>query len=126
MNQNEAIEIKRTLEAVYKNFKEMNDSLFIILMGEYEFETMQVAVINLIKNSKFPPSISELLEAHNEVRAERRRIIIDEMNKLGYFYDTTEYNKATLFVTTGVIPPFLHKMIQKHLREKKLLLGEVK
>ena len=127
MNQNEAIEIKRTLESVYQKYKEMTDSLFIILMGEYEFETMQVAVIELIKTSKYPPTIADLIQEYKGTTVERRSIIIDEMNALGYFKCEQEYQKAINFVTSNVIPPFLRKMIQEHLRNKnQKALGEVK
>jgi hypothetical protein len=127
LNQNEAIEIKRTLESVYQKYKETTDSLFIILMGEYEFETMQVAVIKLIKTSKYPPSIAELLQEYKSTTVERRSIIIDEMNALGYFKSKEEYEKSIVFVTSNVIPPFLRKMIQEHLRNKnQKALGEAK
>lgn len=128
MNQNEAIEIKRTIEGAYPKFTEIKDSLFIILMGEYDYETMQVACVNLIKTRKFPPTIAEIIEEYKKTTVERRSLIIDKMRAAGYFTHQgvvceEEYRKSIVFVESGVIPPFLMKMIQQFLRKNKEIEG---
>lgn len=128
MTQEQALEIKSTLESAFPKFTEIKNTLFVVIMADYDYETMQVACVNLIKTRKFPPSIAELLEEYKKTTVERRSLIIDKMKDAGYFTHQgilceEEYHKATVFVESGVIPPFLARMIQHFLRRTKEIEG---
>jgi len=124
----QAVEIKRLLEGNFIRAKEMSDDVFIVTLSEYDFATMQQVIIKIIKTYKFAPTIANIIEEYNKTTLELKNEIVDGMNKAGYFKCKEEYQKSLVFVESGVIPPFLQKMIQEYLNknkiESKIYLGE--
>lgn len=73
-------------------------------LGEYSYEVLKKAIKNIVKTSKFLPKINELIEECEDAKKESRYEIIEEMKNRGYFKTTREYEKATNFLRTGIIP----------------------
>ena len=83
-------------------------------LKEYSYETFIMATKNIIKNSKFLPKISEILEECEKQKVEVKFDIIEFMNKQGYFKDIREYEKANLFMSKGIMPEWLKSDIEKY------------
>jgi hypothetical protein len=128
MTLEQSLEIKRLLEGNFFKVKEMSDKVFGVILTDYDFKTMQQVGIKIIKTYKFAPTLANIIEEYNKTTLELKNEIVDGMNKAGYFKCKEEYQKSLVFVESGVIPPFLQKMIQEYLNknkiESKLYLGE--
>jgi hypothetical protein len=130
MTLDQSLEIKRLLEGNFVKVKEMSDKVFVVILTDYDFATMQQVCIKMIKSYKFAPTIANIIEEYNRTTLELKNDVVEGMNKAGYFKCEEEYHKSLVFVESGVVPPFLQKMIQRYLNqnklEHKLYLGEVK
>jgi hypothetical protein len=128
MTLEQSLEIKRLLEGNFFKVKEMSDKVFGVILTDYDFKTMQQVGIKIIKTYKFAPTLANIIEEYNKTTLELKNEIVDGMNKAGYFKCKEEYQKSLVFVESGVIPPFLQKMIQEYLNknkiESKIYLGE--
>lgn len=102
-------------------------------LKEYSYETFVTAVKNIIKTSTFIPKISDLINACESAKSITRFDVLEYMNNSGYFKDTKEYDKATLFMERGIVPKWLQndineyykKMASNKLNHKEtLMIGE--
>ena len=73
-------------------------------LKEYSYEELKKAIKKIIKKSKFLPKINELIEECEIVKEEVKFNILEIMKNDGYFKDIKEYEKATNFLKSGIIP----------------------
>ena len=73
-------------------------------LKEYSYEELKKAIKEIIKKSKFLPKINELIEECEVVKEEVKFNILEIMKNDGYFKNIKEYEKATNFLKSGIIP----------------------
>lgn len=122
----EIIQIKQMLEGGYLKVKEMDDSLFILTLSEYDFKTMQQAVVNRIKTNKYMPTIADLIFEYEEIVKQNSQAVIHEMNRCGIFACQREYEKALMWAQRGLFPEWFKDDVRsfvstKYLNQKKVL-----
>ena len=83
-------------------------------LKDYKDITFITAIKNLIKTSKFLPKITELIGACENAKSLVRFDVLEYMNKIGYFKDPSEYQKASLFMERGIVPSWLQEDINKY------------
>lgn len=86
-------------------------------LKDYNDTTFITAIKNIIKTSKFLPKITDLIEACESAKTHTRFDVIEYMNKVGYFKNPNEYEKATLFMERGVVPSWLQEDINKYYKD---------
>lgn len=118
-------------------FKELresseNDELLLALIGMYQEqivgytpEIVLKAIDEIIKTSKFMPTIAEILEKCDKQARNYTFDILEKMKKDGYFkcgvygelngiQATRNYEKATMWLSKGIIPDWLLKDMMKY------------
>lgn len=88
-------------------------------LREYNYETFVKAIKNIIKKSKFLPKITELLEECDICKEQARFEVLEFMRSKGYFKDTSEYDKASLFMERGLVPEWLQRDINEYYKMMK-------
>ena len=88
-------------------------------LREYNYDTFVKAIKNIIKNSKFLPKITELLEECEKCKDQVVFEILEFMNQKGYFKATIEYEKANEFMARGIVPEWLQKDINEYYKMMK-------
>lgn len=73
-------------------------------LKEYSYDELKKAIKGIIKKSKFLPKINELIEECEIVKEEIKFNILEVMKNDGYFKNIREYEKATNFLKSGIIP----------------------
>lgn len=100
-----------------KEFTQQECELYYEFLQEYSYETFKTAVKNIIRTSKFIPKVNEIIEACESAKSQVRFDVIEYMNNLGYFKDTTEYQKASHFMERGTVPSWLQEDINKYYKQ---------
>lgn len=90
--------------AFNKTFTKNELILHYDFLKEYDDEIFTKAVKNIIRKSKFLPKINELIEECEIVKEEVKFNILEIMKNDGYFKNIKEYEKATNFLKSGIIP----------------------
>ena len=109
--------------AFNKTFTKNELILYYDFLKEYDDEVFTKAVKTIIKKSKFLPKINELIEECEIVKEEIKFNILEIMKNDGYFKDIKEYEKATNFLKSGIIPEwFVNDM--NHYRNSQLTNNE--
>lgn len=90
--------------AFNKTFTKNELILHYDFLKEYDDEVFTKAVKNIIRKSKFLPKINELIEECEIVKEEVKFNILEIMKNDGYFKNIKEYEKATNFMKSGIIP----------------------
>lgn len=90
--------------AFNKTFTKNELILHYDFLKEYDDEVFTKAVKNIIRKSKFLPKINELIEECEIVKEEVKFNILEIMKNDGYFKNIKEYEKATNFLKSGIIP----------------------
>lgn len=105
MKKDEFIESMTYLGLAFnKTFTKNELILHYDFLKEYDDEVFTKAVKNIIRKSKFLPKINELIEECEIVKEEAKFNILEIMKNDGYFKDIKEYEKATNFLKSGIIP----------------------
>ena len=94
-------------------------SIYYEFLQEYDYNTFRKAVKNIIKTSKFLPKITELIEECNKCKEQVKNDVVEFMKKQGYFKAIFEYEKATRWLETGIIPEWFKKDMQKYYKMMK-------
>lgn len=121
MTVHEVIRIKRLLEGNFLKVKEMDDNVFVAAFNEYDFELMQIACMQYIKKSKFQPTIANIIEEYEQVLQSEKTEIVKLMNSQGWFYHSTEYEKALSWVKRDNIPEWFKNMMIEFINQNKQL-----
>ena len=105
MGKDEFIESMTYLGLAFnKTFTKNELILHYDFLKEYDDEVFTKAVKNIIRKSKFLPKINELIEECEIVKEEVKFNILEIMKNDGYFKNIREYEKATNFLKSGIIP----------------------
>lgn len=121
-------------------FKDLEDEEFVGLTKMYQEqitgylpEIVLKAIDEIIKTSKFMPSVAEILEKCDEKQKDYTYEILEIMRKDGYFKQsaygelddiqaTRNYEKATMWLSKGIIPSWLLEDMQEYgYKDKKAL-----
>lgn len=92
-------------------------------LKEYSYEELKKAIKGIIKKSKFLPKINELIEECEIVKEEVKFNILEVMKNDGYFKNIKEYEKATNFLKSGIIPKWFANDMNNY-RKKQLTNNE--
>lgn len=115
MTETEFVKGLTYLGLAYKQeFSKTETEVYYDFLKEYSYETFVNAIKNIIKTSKFLPKITELIEACENAKSLVRFDVLEYMNKIGYFKDPSEYQKASLFMERGIVPSWLQEDINKY------------
>lgn len=110
-------------------FKELTDEEFVGLLSMYQEElsmysesTLLTAVKNIIRRSKFFPTLKELLDECEGCKSHKRSLVIERMKQAGYFHNEREIEKTYHFLEEGIIPDWLLADMKKYGYEEDNLL----
>lgn len=107
--------------------------IYYEILKEESYSTMKKAISETIKNKKFFPTVSDLVEECKKQKTENGFKILEFMKKQNYFhnsdYPISEYEKAYKWLETGIVPSWFKEdmkrygemLNQKQLENKKML-----
>ena len=102
-----------------KDYTEAEVRIHYDFLKEYSDETFMAAIKNIIKKSKFLPKITELLEECENCKEQYRSQILDFMNQRGYFKSSIEFEKATKWLETGIVPEWFKNDMNEYAKMLK-------
>ena len=116
MTDKQAIYIKTFLEGAFPMLKESKESdlTYVVMLKEYDFETMFQATKNYIKKSVYVPTIAGLIKEYENVIEQNKRLaqqellnIADRMEETGFktnedFRKLSEYEEACLMIQENI------------------------
>lgn len=97
-----------------KDFTEDELKIWFIQFQDIKSNIFYKAINNIIRKSKYMPSIAELLEECENVKEKNKFEIIEYMKEQNYFKDETEYNKAISWLEKGIIPNWLKEDMKNY------------
>ena len=94
-------------------------------LSQYNEETLTSAIKEIIRNNKYMPSLSEIIEQCEKSRVHQTNKIVEKMWEDGYFkkgaygeLDESQayknYNKTLKFIEEGIIPEWLRNDMKKY------------
>jgi hypothetical protein len=107
MTADEAIRIKKLLESAFPMYKSKDevssDTVFSVALAEYEYPIMAKAAFNYIKNSRYIPTIADLINEYTAIKDQEKQkeksYLIAYLNKMedaGLLKPATYGKNATL------------------------------
>jgi hypothetical protein len=100
--------------AYNKEFNQKEVETFYDFLKDYDYETFKIAIKEIIKDKKFMPSISEMIEFCNKNKQQKKFEILEKMKLQGYFKDLKEYEKAIRWLESGNIPSWFKEDIKQY------------
>lgn len=95
-------------------FNKLTDEELIALAQMYKDElsgynekTLNIAIKNLIRTSKYMPSLNEIIQECDSNKTHNANTILERMKKDGYFKSANELDKAYMWLAKGIIPTWL-------------------
>ena len=126
-------EIVMKLKTMYPYYFEKMDEMQIASLcktyqeelSQYNEETLTSAIKEIIRTSKYMPSLNEIIEQCEKSRVHQTNKIVDLMWQDGYFkkgaygeLDESQayrnYNKTLKFIEEGIIPEWLREDMKKY------------
>lgn len=102
-----------------KEFDKDECKVYYDFLQKYQYDVFRKAVKNLIEKTKFLPKLSEIIDECEKCKGTQRFEVLEIMHAKGYFKDPSEYEKATKWLTEGIIPTwFLDDMRKYYLMDK--------
>lgn len=102
-------------------FKDYDDEMLLGLIKLYQDnlivyrpETIVTSIDEIIKESKFMPTIAEIMEKCEKNRFIYENEILEKMNKAGYFKNPRELEKAYSFLERNVIPKWFYEAMKEY------------
>lgn len=110
-----------------KAFRQKNDEETIAVYYEFlkdvDEEALKFACKNIIKNNKYFPTVAEIIAESEVYHKEEKFYILEFMKQQGYFHESeygiSEYDKATNWLTTGVIPGWFKEDMEEYAKMYK-------
>lgn len=102
-----------------KEFTPNELRVYYDFLKDYSDETLMKAIKNIIKESKFLPKVTELIEACDKYKEKTKFDILIFMNQKGYFKVPEEYDKAVRFLETGIVPDWFKKDMNMYYKMMK-------
>jgi len=97
-----------------KDFTEEQLNEWYFFFEDVDANDFHKAIKKMAKESKFVPTINDLLNQIKSVANEDYMKIIDLMIKDGYFHEPREIEKTYHFIEEGVIPSWLKADMDKY------------
>lgn len=94
-------------------------------LSQYNEETITTAIKNIIRNNKYMPSLSEIIEECDKCKTHKANEIVEKMWEDGYFKKSPygelddsqayrNYEKTLKFIEEGIIPEWLRNDMKKY------------
>lgn len=126
MNQIEfARAMKRLFSFYFKDFSTDDLMAWYELFKDIKVKTLEQAITDIVKESKYMPNINQLLEKCKSTTNSFYLAIINKMYEDGYFkqgiveldpeHEMRNYEKACRWVEVGIIPGFLKDDMKKYM-----------
>ena len=126
MNQIEfARAMKRLSSFYFKDFSTDDLMAWYELFKDIKVKTLEQAITDIVKESKFMPNINQLLDKCKSTTNSFYLAIISKMYEDGYFkqgiveldpeHEMRNYEKACRWVEGGIIPGFLKEDMKKYM-----------
>ena len=126
MNQIEfARALKRLSSFYFKDFSSDDLMAWYELFKDIKVKTLEQAITDIVKESKFMPNINQLLEKCKSTTNSSYLAIINKMYEDGYFkqgivelnpeHEMRNYEKACRWIEEGIIPGFLKEDMKKYM-----------
>ena len=133
MNQIEFAKCMKKLSSYYfKDFSSDDLSDWYELFKDIKAKTLEKAIIDIVKESKFMPNINILLDKCKSTTKSYYITIIDKMYKDGYFkegiveldpeHEMRNYDKSIKWIEEGIIPEFLKQDMRKYMQNDELVI----
>lgn len=103
---------EETINHWYKYFKNINKDIF------------NKAIIKIIANNKYMPSIAELLEICNKEQKNVKLLVLEKMKSDNYFKTSKEYEKVIKWIEKDITPKWLLNDMKNYYINNQKLLGE--
>lgn len=117
--------MKRLSSFYFKDFGSDDLMAWYELFKDIKAKTLEQAITDIVKESKFMPNINQLLEKCKSTTNSFYLAIIDKMFKDGYFkqgiveldseHGMRNYEKAVRWIEEGIIPGFLKEDMKKYM-----------
>lgn len=76
-------------------------------LSKYSEEILSSSIKNIIRNNKFMPNLSEIIDECEKNNKRYVNGIIELMKQDGYFKNATELDKVYMWLDKGIIPSWL-------------------
>lgn len=83
-------------------------------LSKYNEKTLNVAIKNVIRSSKYMPSLNEIIEECESNKTHNANTIIERMKKDGYFKSPSEIDKVYMWLAKGIIPTWLREDMKNY------------
>lgn len=131
MNQIEfAKAMKRLASFYFKDFSSDDLSAWYELFKDIKVKTLEQAITDIVKESKFMPNINQLLEKCKSTTNSYYLSIIDKMYKDGYFkegiveldsqHEMRNYEKTIKWLEEGNLPGFFKEDMKKYMLDDNI------
>lgn len=123
--------LKMAYPYYFKDFNE-EDTLDMVMMyqdmlGNYNEQTLDKVVKDIIKTKKYMPSLSEIIELCDNCKIHVQNEIVEYMIQEGYFKSPNEIDKIYMWLGEGIIPKWfkedMKKYYSKMIKTKNLIEG---
>lgn len=113
----------KMLESFYQTeFNQEDLRLWYGVLKEISYEIYAKAIGELVKTSKFLPTIADILKQCEIVEINKKMMTIEKMKKGGYFKSETEYIKSLEWIEKGIIPKWFEEDMTKFISNEKLIV----
>ena len=109
--------------AYNKEYKEQEIKQYYEFLRDIDYETFRTTIKSIIKNSKYIPSISQLLEESNRTQLATTIKVFEIMKQNGYFKNNKDYDKAIGWLEMGIIPKWLREDMKQYQNQQLLNEG---
>lgn len=106
-------------------FNTLSNEELIILTKVYQEElssfnenTLTKAIKNIIRNSKYMPTLKDILDECNKFKNHNLNAIIERMKREGYFKNANEIDKIYQWLNEGIIPEWLKNEMKKYISKE--------
>jgi hypothetical protein len=115
MSEIEFLKVIKILQASYlKDFDEDTIKIWYIQFKDIKYNILFNAVTSIVRKNKYMPSISEILEECDNASNKVKYDILEKMKNSGYFKDISEYDKATKWLESEIIPDWFKEELIKY------------
>ena len=111
-------------------FNTLSNEELIILTKLYQEElssfnenTLTTAIKNIIRSSKYMPTLKDILDECNKFKNHNFNAIIERMKRDGYFKNANEVDKIYQWLNEGIIPKWLKDEMKNYI-SKEITTGE--
>lgn len=134
MNQIEfARAMKRLSSFYFKDFSSDDLSAWYELFKDVKVKTLEQAITDIVKESKFMPNINQLLEKCKSTTNSYYLSIIDKMYEDGYFkegiveldpqHEMRNYEKTIKWLEEGNLPGFFKEDMKKYMLDDNIKIN---